>query len=126
METYHLGIETGGTTCKVGMMKDLKSMAIEKRLVVNTESPEVTINKLCDWINSQPETFSSIGVAAFGPLDLNKKSKKYGSVTTTPKAGWSNFHILKHLLNGINEDKKTKDFRVVFDTDCNVLAKFEI
>ena len=27
---YHIGIETGGTTCKVGIMKGAKSLAILK------------------------------------------------------------------------------------------------
>ena len=30
------------------------------------------------------------------------------------------------LLDGIKDDKKSKNFKVVFDTDCNVLAKFEL
>lgn len=30
------------------------------------------------------------------------------------------------MLGGIKEDKLTSDFRLVFDTDCNVLAKFEL
>jgi predicted NBD/HSP70 family sugar kinase len=30
------------------------------------------------------------------------------------------------LLDGIKDDKKSKNMKVVFDTDCNVLAKFEL
>jgi len=30
------------------------------------------------------------------------------------------------ILNGINKSRKTHDFRVAFDTDCNILAKFEL
>lgn len=30
------------------------------------------------------------------------------------------------LLKGINNERKATDFRVVFDTDCNILAKFEL
>lgn len=30
------------------------------------------------------------------------------------------------VLSGINSAKKTPDFRVAFDTDCNILAKFEL
>ena len=30
------------------------------------------------------------------------------------------------MLSGINKDRKTPDFRVAFDTDCNILAKFEL
>lgn len=30
------------------------------------------------------------------------------------------------LLKGIEAERKAVDFRVVFDTDCNILAKFEL
>lgn len=30
------------------------------------------------------------------------------------------------LLKGISNERKTHDFKVVFDTDCNILAKFEL
>jgi fructokinase len=33
---------------------------------------------------------------------------------------------LKSLLAGIAKEKRTEDFKVVFDTDCNMLAKFEL
>lgn len=81
---------------------------------------------MCEWINSRSEVFSSIGVAAFGPLCLDRSSKAYGSVTSTPKVAWQNFPLLKTLLTGIKQERMTQDFRVVFDTDCNVLAKFEL
>lgn len=34
--------------------------------------------------------------------------------------------MLKLLLNGISTSKKTEDFKVAFDTDCNILAQFEL
>lgn len=68
----------------------------------------------------------SMGIACFGPLDLNKDSKLYGSITSTPKLEWQDTHLLKMLLEGIKDEKKSKQFKVVFDTDCNVLAKFEL
>jgi len=30
------------------------------------------------------------------------------------------------VLSGISSSKKSPDFRVAFDTDCNILAKFEL
>jgi len=125
-ERYHLGIETGGTTCKIGVMKDVNSLVIEKSVVIKTSDPSRTVYKICKWINEQPEQFSSMGVAAFGPLCLDKSSTAYGSVTTTPKVAWQKFPLLKTLLAGIKEEKMTQDFRVVFDTDCNILAAFEL
>jgi fructokinase len=42
-----------------------------------------------------------MGVAAFGPLCLDKNSDQYGYVTTTPKEAWKNFPLLKRLIDGI-------------------------
>ena len=85
---YYLGIETGGTTCKVGIVKDTNYSQIYRQQVFKTKMPEETIKSICDYINEQPETFSSIGIAAFGPLCLEKSSPEFGYITSTPKAEW--------------------------------------
>ena len=87
-ETYHIGIETGGTSCKVAIMKDLKSLELYKSKVFDTTEPDATIAEICKWINGQPYVFSSLGVAAFGPLCLDKSKAAYGTVTSTPKEAW--------------------------------------
>jgi len=69
-------------------MKDAKSLKIVKHAIIKTMTPKETVAKICEFINKQPETFSSVGIAAFGPLCLDRSSSEYGSVTTTPKAGW--------------------------------------
>ena len=69
-------------------MRSSDKLKIYKHHIVQTSTPGETITKLCEWINQQPETFSSMGVAAFGPLCLDTKSKDYGSVTSTPKLEW--------------------------------------
>ena len=107
-------------------MKDVKNLKLERTQIIQTVGPQETVNAICNWINEQPETFSSIGIAAFGPLNLDKKSPAYGSVTSTPKVSWQNFPLLKQVLAGISPSKKTSTFRVAFDTDCNILAKFEL
>jgi fructokinase len=63
----------------------------------------------------------SIGIAAFGPLCLDKTSKAYGSITTTPKLAWQNVKVYDHFkkTHGLN-------FKQIFiDTDCNVCAMYE-
>lgn len=123
---FHLALETGGTSCKVGIINDAKSLKICKSKIIKTTTPKETVEKICQYINEQPETFSSIGIAAFGPLCLDRSSPNYGSVTTTPKKEWQHTPLLNMVLDGINKTKKTQDFRVAFDTDCNILAKFEL
>ena len=43
---------------------------------------------MCQFINEQPYVYASLGVAAFGPLNLDQNSETYGYVTTTPKVAW--------------------------------------
>lgn len=125
-DLYHIGIETGGTTCKVGIMHGSKSLKMLSQKIVDTTSPAETISKICEWLNSQPYQYSSLGVAAFGPLCLDKSSSDYGCVTTTPKVAWQYSPVLKFIMTGLLPSKMSDDFRVAFDTDCNILAKFEL
>ena len=46
-ETYHLGIETGGTSCKVGIMKGKYSLNIIHTSIIKTTTPEETVKNIC-------------------------------------------------------------------------------
>lgn len=90
---------------------------------VNTRAPHETIRELLEFANSFDYTYSSVGIAAFGPLGLDSSSEDFGYVTSTPKVEWQNFNILETVLDNIK--RKTEDFKYVFDTDVNIVAKFE-
>mmetsp|Transcript_10584 Transcript_10584/g.17771 ORF Transcript_10584/g.17771 Transcript_10584/m.17771 type:complete len:103 (+) Transcript_10584:369-677(+) len=53
-------------------------------------------------------------------------SDKFGYITSTPKLAWQNTPLLKMLVDGIEEERKSQNFRVAFDTDCNILARHEL
>lgn len=55
---------------------------------VHTRQPAETINELMTWVNDLGYTYSSVGIAAFGPLGLDTKQSDYGYVTSTPKLEW--------------------------------------
>ena len=107
-------------------MKGRNSLKMLCKEIIDTTTPAETITKITHWLNCQPYTYSSLGVAAFGPLCLDKSSDDYGCVTSTPKLTWQNSPILKLIMMGLLKEKMAKDFRVAFDTDCNILAKFEL
>ena len=73
--------------------------------------------------NTENKGFSSLGVASFGPICIDKSSEQYGNVTTTPKLAWQHFNLLGRLDKGITS--KHANYKVEFDTDCNILAMFE-
>ena len=56
-----------------------------------------------------------MGIATFGPCDLNRASPTYGFITTTPKAGWENVNLLGILRQAFHVPTG-------FDTDVNAAA----
>lgn len=111
------GIEAGGTKfiCAVGTSpKDL----LVKRFATST--PKKTINEVITFFKpyvseETPRRLTALGIASFGPLDLNKESPRYGYITNTPKPGWKNVN-----LAGIIKD--ALGIPVIIDTDVNGAA----
>ena len=47
-----MGIETGGTTCKVGIVTNVKTnKKIERFEIIDTTYPDETVQKICAYIN---------------------------------------------------------------------------
>jgi fructokinase len=66
------------------------------------------------------EKIDSIGIASFGPIDLNPNSETYGYITDTPKKAWRYFDILGNIK------KNFKNIPIGFDTDVNAPALSEL
>ena len=98
----HVGIELGGTSCRVGISSNEEMTLITSSTIIYTTEPKETIKKICLYINGFTEVFSSVGIACFGPICLDKSSPKYGYITTTPKLAWQDFPVLKEIMNGID------------------------
>ena len=109
------GLECGGTkmVCAVG---DEKGRITERR-VIPSESPEVTMPQIFRFFKSFPVV--ALGIAAFGPLDLNLKSPTYGYITSTTKLSWRNFDLLGRIKDELN-------IPCGFDTDVNGAVLGEI
>jgi fructokinase len=110
-------IEAGGTkfVCAVaGAFDDIRS-----QISLPTETPEKTLAAVHAYFEDFQKTsgtkLDALGIACFGPLDLNKDSKTYGFITTTPKAGWQNTDLVGTI-------KKRLNLSVGFDTDVNAAA----
>jgi fructokinase len=109
------GIEAGGTKfiCVTGTGPD----DIRARAQFPTTTPEETIGKAIDFFRREMKKgpLAAIGIASFGPLNLNEKSPTYGCITTSPKPDWSNTNLLKVI-------QKSLDIPVFIDTDVNGAA----
>ncbi len=92
------GLEAGGTKmiCAIG---DENCNILEQQSFP-TKSPQETIPAIKSWfLERQPD---ALGVASFGPIDLDKTSPTYGHITTTPKPNWQNYPILQELQSALN------------------------
>lgn len=109
------GIEAGGTkfVCMVaGGPEDIRAEAR-----IPTTNPKETLERAVAFFRqySRETALAAVGVASFGPVDLQPGSPTYGFITTTPKPGWANTDVVGTLQAAL-------DIPVAFDTDVNVAA----
>lgn len=113
---FFAGIEGGGTkfVCAIGTSGG--KILAETR--IPTTTPEETLSRTVSFIQEQMQSLGSlaaIGVASFGPLDLQPASAKYGHILLTPKPGWTDADIVGPL-------RAAFDVPIGFDTDVNGAA----
>lgn len=101
-------LEAGGTKMIVAIGDE--NGKILERASFPTLTPSETMPKMIDFFKGKE--IVSLGIACFGPIDLNKESKTYGYITSTPKLDWRNYDI-------VGEFKKALNVPVGFDTDVN-------
>lgn len=101
-------LEAGGTkmVCAIGNEQG----EIFERISIPTETPEITVPKMIEYFKDKE--IEALGIACFGPIDLNRNSETYGYITTTPKLPWVNYDI-------VGTFKKALGIPVGFDTDVN-------
>lgn len=107
-------LEAGGTKMVLGIFDENgKSLDIER---LPTRSPEITIPLMRNYFLQHD--IDALGIGSFGPLELNRQSKKWGWITSTPKAEWKNCPLVELLTKGMN-------IPVEIDTDVNAAALAE-
>lgn len=91
---------------------------IVEKTRIDTTTPAETLAAAVAWLKTQ--TFDSIGIASFGPIDLNKQSETYGFITSTPKPHWGNTEIVGVIQRAF------PGVPVGWDTDVNAPAMYEV
>jgi fructokinase len=113
------GVELGGTKCVCTLAHGPD--AIVDQRTVPTTTPAETLSAisaiLSDW--ERVHGFAAIGIASFGPLDLDPGSDRYGRITSTNKPGWPGADVRGVLSARFSVP-------VGFDTDVNGAALAEI
>jgi fructokinase len=109
------GVEGGGTkfACMIGTGPD----DIVATRTFPTTHPTETLARVVEFFQhvGQGRTVRAVGVASFGPIDLDTTSPTFGFITTTPKAGWQ-------FTDVVGELRARLGVPVGFDTDVNGAA----
>ena len=109
-------IEAGGTKfiCAVGTGDG----EIIAEIRIDTGAPQETMELAAAFLHRHGEALSAIGIASFGPVELNRTAANYGFITSTPKRAWRDFNIVGTL-------QRQFDVPIGFDTDVNAAALAE-
>lgn len=112
-------IEAGGTkfVCAVGTEKG----KIEKKVIIPTKTPDQTMKQVIGFFLEfhKKKKLAAIGIASFGPLEINPKSKHYGRIAVTPKLAWQKFNYLTWM-------RKYFSLPIAINTDVNGSAIGEL
>jgi fructokinase len=118
-DTLYAGVELGGTKCICVLARSHEE--VRDKEVVDTTEPEATIGAieqiLARWNADEP--LRALGIASFGPIDLNSASPTWGFITTTTKPRWSGTDVARRLQQRLGVP-------TAFDTDVNGAALSEL
>ncbi len=111
------GVELGGTKCLCLLGTGPQDIRAEAR--VETRAPVETLREigavLLGW--QEQHGFGALGIATFGPADLDPRSPTYGTLIGTPKPRWDNVPLFATF--------GALQIPVGLDTDVNAAALAE-
>ena len=109
------GIEAGGSKiiCGIGTGPD----DLRAEACFPTTTPAETLARAVDFfrVHAARNPCAALGIASFGPLDLDTSSATAGFITETPKPGWSRVDVAGAFRRGL-------DLPIAIDTDVNAAA----
>jgi len=112
-------VEAGGTkfVCAIGAGSEGR---ILNRIQFPTgDDPAGVLQNVAAWLRERQAEhgrLAALGIASFGPVDLDEESRTYGCITTTPKPGWAHAAIVGPLRAAF------PGLPIGFDTDVNGAA----
>lgn len=107
------GVEAGGTkfVCGIGTSPDDLELGW-----FPTTSPDATVACVAAFFREHAGTpIDAVGIASFGPVDLDRTSPTYGHITSSPKLDWRHYDLAGALARALHVP-------VGFDTDVNGAA----
>ena len=83
-------VEAGGTKFVLGVAHGPDDVIATTRLPTTT--PDETIAAACDWLAGYG-SLAAVGIATFGPVEVDRAAPRWGHILETPKAGWSGANL---------------------------------
>lgn len=94
-ETVIAAIDAGGTSFKCALVR--ADGTLLKAWRIPTETPDVTLAACATSFSSEFQAHGlepvALGIASFGPVDIDPSSPTYGVITGTAKPGWNGTEI---------------------------------
>jgi fructokinase len=106
-------IEAGGTKFVLGLASGPDQIVAETK--IPTTTPDETLSRAIEWMkaaSAEHGALSGIGIATFGPAELDRAQPNWGYITGTPKPHWSNTRVAGVFADAF-------DVPVGFETDVN-------
>lgn len=118
MNDLYGGIEAGGTKFVCAIASGPGQVVAEATFPTTT--PDETIGQAIAFFRDHQAQYAikGLGIATFGPVDLDPASPTWGYITTTPKPGWGQTPFATAVRDALG-------LPVGFDTDVNGAALSE-
>ena len=91
-------VEAGGTKFRCAVVSP--DMSVVESAPVPTTDPDTTLAAVARFFG-RAQPVAALGIASFGPVDLDPDSPGYGSMKDTPKPRWSGAPILGRLSEAL-------------------------
>lgn len=114
------GVELGGTKCICTIGTGPGDIHMQTEVPTGAR-PDATLSCVETILRdgaARHGSLAALGIASFGPLDLDPASPGYGSIARTPKPGWSHTPLLTRFAHAFAVP-------VILDTDVNGAALAE-
>jgi fructokinase len=111
-------IEAGGTKFRCALARGV-DVLVSRR--IETTTPAATLAAVVDFFVEAQAAFEpalAFGIGSFGPIDVDRRSPRYGCILPTPKPGWAGVDLADPLIRRFGRP-------VAVDTDVNAAALAE-
>jgi fructokinase len=109
-------IEIGGSKVLCALGSSHREVLAELR--IDTRDPESTLRDVEAFFAPHAHAMRGLGIASFGPLELDRHRAGWGAMLSTPKPGWSGAQVAGRLARSLGVP-------VELDTDVNAACLAE-